>query len=110
MSDGVKPEEICIITPTENEIIAGILAYEGIPQSIYVGETYPSAGSGVGISKLQGCKGLEFRVVFLANFEKAGASTEADDFCADDRRRQTECLKYVAATRAREELIVTLVG
>lgn len=110
LSDGVKPEEICIITPTENEIIAGILSYEEIPRSIYVGETYPAPGSGVGIGKLQGCKGLEFRVVFLANFEKAGASTEADDFYSDDRQRQTECLKYVAATRAREELIVTLVS
>ena len=59
---------------------------------------------------MQGCKGLEFRVVILINYTDNDWNVDyenADDWYTQLKLRQVECQKYVATTRAREELVVT---
>lgn len=110
----IKPYEICIITPKKNiKEIEGVFKYEGIDFTILEKEVYPKPGNGVGVCSVQGCKGLEFRVVIIVNYDEIGLRTNqgnAEDWYMQMEINQTECQKYVATTRAREELIVTFNG
>ncbi len=58
-------------------------------------------------------KGLEFQCVLLAGVQ-AGTMPlmigTADDASEEDRELQERCLLYVAATRARDELVITGFG
>ncbi|WP_394217565.1 UvrD-helicase domain-containing protein [Halobacillus trueperi] len=112
LSNGLKPYEIGIITPFGQGNIAGVLEYEGIKNSLLKNENYPKEGLGVGISSLSGVKGLEFRVVIIANYTDISSKKikgQDDEFYVNSQIKRIECLKYVAATRAREELIITMV-
>jgi hypothetical protein len=109
---GVNPYEIGVVLPKkEIEKFAGALIYAGIQYSILEGDIYPKPGQGVSICSVQGCKGLEFRVALLINYDDLGRTLEQ---CMDseswyDRQmvRKFECQKYVAVTRAREEIVIT---
>jgi hypothetical protein len=109
---GIKPFEIAIISPNDLKKISGVLEYEEIKNTILEGDIYPNGETGVAISTLQGCKGLEFRYVFLPNFDEitVGEQSEStDDWYEKLKKNQLECLKYVAITRAREEVIISVV-
>lgn len=109
---GFHPHDICIITPTDEQRIAGILDYEEISHVVLKRDTIPGERRGVCISTLHGCKGLEFRVVIMTHFEKINllySSSDHDDYYENQRKQQIECLKYVSMTRAREELFITYV-
>lgn len=75
-----------------------------------VGDTIPEVDSGICICPIQGVKGLEFEVVIMFNYNKIGIEVfdfnESDAFRVD-YNKLIECKKYVAITRARDELIVT---
>lgn len=110
---GYEPHEIAIISPNNHGHIAGVLEYEGIPHVILEKDIFPKKGLGVNISTLHGCKGLEFRVVFLMNYSDIGMDLFQNDYeewYVNEQLKQLECLKYVASTRAREELYITYVS
>lgn len=109
---GIRAHEIAVISPIDREKISGILEYEGIKNTVLKKSIYPSEGCGVGITTLHGSKGLEFKVVIIANFnliDKQLKEEISDRWYSQNITRQIECLKYVACTRARDELIVTMV-
>lgn len=109
---GIKPHEIGIISPVNQAHIAGVLEYEGIKCKLLMEDIYPNENTGVCISTLHGSKGLEFNTVILANYSEIGREINQDDkedWYTLNQIKQMECLKYVASTRAREELIITFV-
>jgi mRNA-degrading endonuclease RelE of RelBE toxin-antitoxin system len=106
----IQPHEIGIITPIDREVIQYLLETDGIPCTHLTRDVFPKEGNGVGISTLHGCKGLEFRIVFIPNYTNIASTQEEDDYYNELKTKQLECLKYVASTRAREELIVTYVS
>src|SRR5690606_11920414 len=63
LENGVNAHEIAVISPIERQEIRGVLNYENIRNTVLEGDIYPEPGTGVCISSLQGCKGLEFRIV-----------------------------------------------
>ena len=112
LESGVKPSDICIISPTEAKSIAAIFDYEEIPSTILSGNIYTPKNAGIGICTLQGCKGLEFRYVFIPNFDEENVTESMvtnDEWYEMLEEKRNECLRYVAITRARDEVIISLV-
>ena len=112
LESGVQPSDICIISPTEAKSIAAIFDYEEIPSTILSGNIYTPKNTGIGICTLQGCKGLEFRYVFIPNFDEENVTETMvtnDEWYEMLEEKRNECLRYVAITRARDEVIISLV-
>ena len=108
----IKPHEIGIITPTKSERLLGVLDMCNMTGTLLHKDIYPHEGAGICLCTLHGCKGLEFRAVFLADCQEITQKlgrTDGCDYYEEIIRHQVECLKYVAVTRAREELFVTYV-
>jgi len=100
---GVATHEICV-TPYKPAIrealaAAGILTYELRDREEDPGEREP----GVRIGSMKRIKGLEFRAVAMACADRQDPLHNLDHADALSR-----CERYVAATRAREYLLVTL--
>ena len=108
----IKPHEIGVITPTKPERLLGVLDMCNISGTILNKDIYPQEGAGICLCTLHGCKGLEFRAVFLADCQEITQKLgrlDGCDYYEEIVQHQIECLKYVAVTRAREELFVTYV-
>jgi hypothetical protein len=100
---GLATHEICI-TPRKPRIItalsgANIATFELKPRE----EDPGSEESGVRVGTMKRIKGLEFRAVVMACAKPDDPMNNPDS--ADIRDR---CERYVAATRAREHLLVTV--
>lgn len=73
-------------------------------------------GAGVRLATMHRMKGLEFPCVVIAGFNdgyvplKLGTEAYGDDASAEDQEKAERCLAHVAATRARDELLVTSSG
>jgi len=94
--------EICV-TPYKPEIrsalaAAGIPTYELKPRQEDPGSNEP----GIRLGSMRRIKGLEFRAVAMACSDPADVLNRKDGDAAD------RCQRYVAASRAREYLLVTL--
>ncbi|MCK8825252.1 UvrD-helicase domain-containing protein [Fuchsiella alkaliacetigena] len=111
LTAGIAAHEICIITASSSYFakLEGILEFQGIDYTILKSDIYPHSETGIGISTLHGSKGLEFRTVILLNYSQIVKDLKKDlpdEWYTQNRLKQVECLKYVACTRAREELII----
>lgn len=100
---GLATHEICV-TPYKRDIrtaltSAGIATFELKPRE----EDPGSDEAGVRLGTMKRIKGLEFRAVAMACCDTADPMNNLDS--ADIRNR---CERYVAATRAREYLLVTV--
>jgi mRNA-degrading endonuclease RelE of RelBE toxin-antitoxin system len=100
---GLATYEICV-TPYKAEVrsaltTAEILTFQLKPREDDPGSDIP----GVRLGTIKRIKGLEFRAVALACADKNDPMNHLDD--ADVKER---CERYVAATRAREHLLVTV--
>jgi hypothetical protein len=100
---GLQPHEICV-TPCKPEILQalsadGIRTHELKDREEDPGEKVP----GVRLGSMKRIKGLEFRAVAMACAEKQDPLHDLERASVLDR-----CERYVAATRAREHLLVTL--
>jgi hypothetical protein len=111
--------EICIAART-NELLSSvyepILAKAGIPHVVVKTDAEADLGEGVRLSTMHRMKGLEFPCVVLAAFNDGVVpmrlSDEAlgDHASREDHENAERCLAHVAATRARDELLLTSFG
>lgn len=95
--------EICV-TPLSQELQTalgskGIQTHVLQPRQVDLGSQEP----GIRLATMQRIKGLEFRAVAMLC---ADSSDAMNDLSAADTR--AKCTRYVAATRAREQLLVTV--
>jgi len=99
---GLATHEICV-TPYKPTIrsaltAAGISTYELRPHEADPGEMEP----GVRMGTMKRIKGLEFRAVAMA------CADPEDPINCQDSEARTRCERYVAATRAREHLLIAV--
>lgn len=112
LADG-PPESICLAAPTNSRVaaLAKLLAANGITSHVIDAGT-SDQGAGVRLATLHRMKGLEFPRVLLTCIQDGtmpyrhrgwDEMSNAEKAESDQRQR---CLFYVAATRARDELVV----
>lgn len=109
-----KLNEICIMAPTHEKLtgIKSILEYEKISTYMLTGDRIPLTNSGVNLCTTSGVKGLEFSVVIIADFNNIGTQKLNYGNSIEmslDYEKLVECEKYVAITRARDQVIITYV-
>ncbi|HEY3998316.1 MAG TPA: UvrD-helicase domain-containing protein [Candidatus Xenobia bacterium] len=110
----VKPEEVCIAARTKEILTDRVRpALAGIETVMVNEESDERLGPGVRLATMHRLKGLEFPNVLIAALdrgivpyelpdERFGDAVSHEDYETDER-----CLLYVAATRARDELVMT---
>lgn len=111
---GIRSEQICIVCPTNADCyeVRSVLTVHEINSTVLNGDLIPSASSGVCICPIQGVKGLEFEVVIIFNYNKIGKFLSGGSLPSAARvnyLKLVECGKYVAMTRARDELVISYV-
>ncbi len=109
---GYRPYQIGIIcgTTLESRSVKAVLEISDIKTTMITGEVYPTEDSNVCICTSMGVKGLEFEVVLIYNYTNIGKAKVDENALPGIRvnyRKLVECEKYVATTRARNELIIT---
>jgi len=112
---GRSPEEICVVARTNKilkEDYQPVLGDLGIPHTL-LGRN--REGPGVRLATMHRVKGLEFPVMVLAGINAPVmplrlASVEGDPTAKADHDERERSLLFVAATRARDLLIVTSWG
>jgi len=102
---GLKDHEICI-TPYKEQIVtslteAGFIIFRLKPREVDPGANEP----GIRMGTMQRIKGLEFRAICLACGDISDPMNDLENASILKR-----CERYVAITRAREQLLVTLSG
>lgn len=112
LTQNYPAEQICIICATVDECkqVQSILTFSDIKATILTGDIIPAADTGVCICPINGVKGLEFEAVLLFSYNNIGRNMLNDSQSAAVKvnyEKLIECEKYVAATRARNELIIT---
>lgn len=100
---GFQDHEICI-TPYKKEVVtalteAGFIIFRLKPREVDPGANEP----GIRMGTMQRIKGLEFRAICLACADPSDPMNDIEN--ADIVKR---CERYVAITRARENLFVTI--
>jgi superfamily I DNA/RNA helicase len=117
IDQGTEPSEIGIATRTKwfGGMIQDFLRKADIP-TVGLGDP-PTAEGGVSIGTMHRMKGLEFRCVVVAGVgakmvpePNAITPPGVDQHAHDQDIEREKCLLFVAATRAREELLVTWHG
>lgn len=112
VNKGYKPNQICVICPTKGDCnqIQSVLTFADVKSTLLFDDVAPSDVSGICICPITGVKGLEFEIVIIYNFNSIGKGRLKDSDSPAVKINYTkliECEKYVAATRARDELIIT---
>lgn len=112
-----NPEDICIVTRTSKMLKDD---YQGLLQSLSITHTVldrnkNASGGGVRLATMHRVKGLEFPVMILAGMNSKTmplrvASVEGDPTSKAEHEDRERSLLFVAATRARDHLIVTSWG
>ena len=111
------PEALCVAAPTNTEVDKMNAALEdaGI-QTTVIQSDASAQGAGVRCATFHRLKGLEFPRLVLTGIQKDRMPLRVRSFYdLDDAGRRTwdlrqRCLMYVAASRARDELVVTGFG
>ena len=109
-----KAEDICLVARTNSlikEEYVSILKNHGIPHQV-LDKGKEKEGGGVRLATMHRVKGLEFPVMILAGINSktmpVRVSSLEDDLAALAEHEERErALLFVAATRARDRLIVT---
>ncbi len=110
-------EEICLVVRTTKMLkddYQSLLKAEGIAHTV-LGQGKESGGSGVRLATLHRVKGLEFPVMIVAGVNAKvipvrKSSVEGDLTAKSEHEERERSLLFVAATRARDGLIVTSWG
>lgn len=112
-------EEICLVART-HDLLSGryatILRTAKIPFVEIETETDADAGAGVRLATMHRIKGLEFPRVLLAGVHQGtmpialGSDELPDETSRKEHEERERLLLFVAATRARDELVITGFG
>lgn len=113
----ISLNNICVIFPTKIEMDKFIreLDRHNKKYIILQDDVIPEEAQDdqVCLCLTKGVKGLEFMFVVMASSEKIGIGIEnryfSDDKAKESFVKQMDCERYVAATRARDNLVVTYV-
>jgi hypothetical protein len=116
LDGGRKPSDICLTARTHGLLdkrYAPLLREAGIPVQ-FIKTEEPKQGDGVRLATLHRIKGLEFPCVLVASVNEGSLPLELkyypDDAALQDHLDTERRLLFVAATRARDELVVTGFG
>lgn len=109
---GYEANQICVVCPTKEDCnqIQSIFTFSDIKSTLLFDDISPFDNSGVCICPITGVKGLEFEVVIIYDYNNIGKGRLNDADSPEvivNYTKLIECEKYVAATRARDELIIT---
>lgn len=113
IAHGLRPEEICVSTPLGKSVeeYHKELGKAGFAGVIIDTNAEPDSGPGIRFATMHRMKGLEFRAVVLAGVQDGSIPGPVKDFAdvasKEDYLLGQRCLLYVAATRARDVLVVT---
>lgn len=110
---GIQPNHICLTAPNKKlrDRYSDLLSHAGI-KCVTVDRNTPEAKlapDAVRLSTMHRMKGLEFPRVLIADSEMAQREMP-DQAASEDRETSERCLRYVAATRARDVLAVASFG
>lgn len=110
-----RPCEICILAPTYEKLNAlkSIIEYEGMNAFLFTGDVIPEDEKEVALCTTSGVKGLEFSIVIISSFNAVGTKKNMYGNSREmllDYEKLVECEKYVAITRARDNVYITYVG
>lgn len=117
VSQGIAHNKICIVFPMTNtkDSFVKELDKKGIKYLFLQNDAIPSEADSdmLCLCLTKGIKGLEFQFVVLASSETVGKGLEGkyivDEMARNLYQKQVDCERYVAATRARDGLLVTYV-
>ncbi|WP_248402969.1 UvrD-helicase domain-containing protein [Butyrivibrio fibrisolvens] len=112
---GTEPNQICVVFPNTNELskFESVLDKHNVDHMFLKDDVIPQDSNGVCLCNVYGIKGLEFRVVIIFAAEKYGNwitnkyENIGDPEAKKKYLKQADCARFVAATRARDELYVT---
>ena len=112
-SPPIAPESICVAVRTNDlrKTWSEQLTRRSLTVAILKEDEAP--GPGVRLATMHRMKGLEFERVILASVQAGtlpqpfAGQSQADDTSRAQHIQSERCLLYVAATRARDELIIT---
>jgi hypothetical protein len=110
-------DEICLVARTAKILkddYQSLLKAEGIPHTV-LGQAKEAVGKGVRLATLHRVKGLEFPVMIVAGANAKVlplrlSSVESDTTAKAEHEERERSLLFVAATRARDALLVTSWG
>ena len=111
----IPAEEICVAARTSSLIkrLSRVLREHGIETAVGGRTSLDDVGSGVRLATMHRLKGTEFKRVILVGVHKGSVPlvrddrSWADEAAREDHLKSERCLLYVAATRARDELVIT---
>jgi len=110
----IPHEEICIAARTNtliNDRYTKLLKQAGIEYTQLSNKK--TAGEGIRLATMHRLKGLEFSRVLLVSVQdgqvpmRLPANALADEGSREDHEKRERCLLYVAATRARDQLVIS---
>lgn len=115
VKSGLKPEEICLAARTDRQVeeYQRQLADRGLTVQRIDPDGEKKLKSGFRVATMHRLKGLEFRAIVLAGVHRGCVPIEIpqpDEASRQDHLLSERCLLYVAATRARDLLLVTGYG
>jgi len=109
IEDNVSAETICVVARKSSLLQAYQAAFEaaGIDCLYLQASTQDDAGPGVRLATMHRVKGLEFAHVLMVGVNEGVIPSP---YVAQDQVVQERCLLHVAASRARDRLVVTSWG
>ena len=115
LQQGLKPEEICIAARSNSQVEEYLRELSEMGLSVQRIETdgEMKLKPGFRIATMHRLKGLEFRAIVLAGVHHGSLPTQfahPDEASREDHLLNERCLLYVAATRARDLLLITGYG
>ncbi len=116
-SRSARPEDICLVARTTRQVkedYEAMLKRLGVTATV-LDKNREGAGGGVRLATMHRVKGLEYPVMILAGVNARTvplhvASVESDPTNKAEHEDRERSILFVAATRARDQLIVTSWG
>jgi superfamily I DNA/RNA helicase len=111
-----RPSDLCVVARTNGQLekrYAPLLREAGLPVQ-FIKRDEASLGDGIRLATMHRAKGLEFPCVLIAGVHEGSVPlalrSYADETARKDHLDTEKRLLFVAATRARDELVVTGFG
>lgn len=115
IGEGVRAAGICVVARTRKlrDGYRAALARAEVPTAVLEGDRIDGDPEGVHLATMHRVKGLEFPRMILAGMDEGVVPApvdESDPLARAEAEQRERCLVYVAASRARDVLVVTSSG